>query len=54
MMQAARFHHAARRRGGRVAACGAGAAGGDAGDRVPRQRNSRTVGAFNGVHFLRA
>ena len=34
----ARVHHAARRRGGRVAARGARAAAGDAGDRVPRQR----------------
>ena len=33
-----RVHHAARRRGGVVAARGAGAAAGDAGDRVPQQR----------------
>jgi len=33
---------------GGVADCGAGAAASDAGDRVPRQRNSQTVGAFNG------
>ena len=33
-MRAARVHHAARRRGGRVAARGARAAAGDAGDRV--------------------
>ena len=33
-MRAARVHHAARRRGGGVAACGARAAAGDAGDRV--------------------
>ena len=35
-MNAARVHHAARRRGGGVAARGARAAAGDAGDRVPR------------------
>ena len=33
-MKTARVHHAARRRGGGVAACGARAAAGDAGDRV--------------------
>jgi hypothetical protein len=32
--EAARVHHASRRRGGRVAASGADAAGGDAGDRL--------------------
>ena len=32
----ARFHHAPRRRGGYVAARGAGAADGDAGDRLPQ------------------
>ena len=37
-MRAARVHHAARRRGGGVAARGARAAAGDAGDRVSRQR----------------
>ena len=36
-MRAARVHHAARRRGGGVAARGARAAAGDAGDRVPQQ-----------------
>ena len=36
-MRAARVHHAARRRGGRVAARGARAAAGDAGDRVSPQ-----------------
>ena len=36
-MIAARVHHAARRRGGGVAARGAGAAAGDAGDRVPQR-----------------
>ena len=36
-MRAPRVHHAARRRGGGVAARGAGAAAGDAGDRVPAQ-----------------
>ena len=35
-MKTARVHHAARRRGGGVAARGARAAAGDAGDRVPR------------------
>ena len=40
-MRAARVHHAARRRGGGVAARGAGAAAGDAGDRVPQQRVAR-------------
>ena len=34
-LRAARVHHAARRRGGGVAARGARAAAGDAGDRVP-------------------
>src|SRR5260370_38932467 len=34
-IEAARVHHAARRRGGGVAACGAGTAGGRAGDRAP-------------------
>ena len=37
-MRAARVHHAARRRGGGVAARGARAAAGDAGDRVPQRR----------------
>ena len=44
--ETARVHHAARRRGGRVAARGAGAAAGDAGDRVPRTASpdgTRTV-----------
>ena len=36
-VRAARVHHAARRRGGGVAARGAGAAAGDAGDRVSQQ-----------------
>ena len=36
-MKRARVHHAARRRGGGVAARGAGAAAGDAGDRVSQQ-----------------
>ena len=35
-MKTAGVHHAARRRGGGVAACGARAAGGHAGDRVPQ------------------
>ena len=39
-MNAARVHHAARRRGGGVAARGAGAAAGDAGDRVPQPGSS--------------
>ena len=38
-MRAARVHHAARRRGGGVAARGARAAAGDAGDRVPRRQS---------------
>ena len=42
---AARVHHAARRRGGGVAARGARAAAGDAGDRVPRRLDSPTIGA---------
>ena len=37
-MRTARVHHAARRRGGGVAARGARAAAGDAGDRVSRRR----------------
>ena len=36
-MRAPRVHHAARRRGGGVAARGARAAAGDAGDRVPQR-----------------
>ena len=36
-MRTARVHHAARRRGGGVAARGAGAAAGDAGDRISPQ-----------------
>ena len=36
-MRAARVHHPSRRRGGGVAARGARAAAGDAGDRVPRR-----------------
>ena len=38
-MKRARVHHAARRRGGRVAARGARAAAGDAGDRIPQLRH---------------
>ena len=38
-----RVHHAARRRGGGVAARGARAAAGDAGDRVPQSTRRRTV-----------
>ena len=38
--EAARVRQASRRRGGRVAARGARAAEGDAGDRLPRQRTS--------------
>ena len=41
-MRAARVHHAARRRGGGVAARGARAAAGDAGDRVPQQPHRLT------------
>ena len=37
-IETARAHHAAWRRGGRVATCGTRAAAGDAGDRVPRRR----------------
>ena len=37
-VKTARVHHAARRRGGGVAACGAGAAGGDAGCRICPRR----------------
>src|SRR5262245_726975 len=39
--KATRFHHAARRRGGRVAARGAGAAAGDAGGWVYPRRVGR-------------
>ena len=42
--KAPRVHHAARRRGGCVAARGAGAAAGDAGDRIPEQRSPLTNG----------
>ena len=51
-LHAARVHHAARRRGGGVAARGAGAAAGDAGDRVlsarqsPLTRSQACVAAF--------
>ena len=50
-MRAARVHHAARRRGGCVAARGARAAAGDAGDRVPpphiaRRRTADRLRAF--------
>ena len=38
-MKTARVHHAARRRGGGVAARGARAAAGDAGDRISQQRS---------------
>ena len=41
--KAARVHHAARRRGGGVAACGARAAAGDAGDRVSQRRFTRRL-----------
>ena len=41
-MKTPRVHHAARRRGGRVAARGARAAAGDAGDRVPRRQHRLT------------
>ena len=41
-MRPARVHHAARRCGGGVAARGARAAAGDAGDRVPRQHDRLT------------
>ena len=41
-MKTPRVHHAARRRGGGVAARGARAAAGDAGDRVPRQPDRLT------------
>ena len=44
-MKTPRVHHAARWRGGRMAGRGAGAAAVYAGHRVPRQRNSQTVGA---------
>ena len=44
-MRAARVHHAARRRGGSVAARGARAAAGDAGDRVSRPQHRRTRSA---------
>ena len=42
-MRQARVHHAARRRGGSVAARGARAAAGDAGDRVSRRRHRRAI-----------
>ena len=47
-LKTARVHHAARRRGGGVAACGAGAAAGDAGDWLARRRFSRAVGGAHG------
>src|SRR5262249_44663274 len=43
-----RFHHAARRRGGPVAARGTPAAVGDASDRVPQQWNARRIRALLG------
>ena len=43
-MKTARVHHAARRRGGGVAARGARAAAGDAGDRVPQPHWPDTLG----------
>src|SRR5262249_3062291 len=43
--ETARVHHAARRRGGGVAAHGARAADGDAGDRLLQCRIGRTVAA---------
>ena len=49
-MTAPRVHHAARRRGGGVAARGAGAAAGDAGDRLPQIPHRLTCCA----PFLRA
>ena len=53
--EAARVHHAARRRGGGVAACGARAAAGDAGDRVSRARRRLTRGTIvDCAHFVRA
>ena len=42
-MRAARVHHAAWRRGGCVAACGARAAAGDAGDRVSPRAHRPTL-----------
>ena len=39
--EAARVHHAARRRGGSVAGCGAGAAAGNAGHRITRPEIAR-------------
>jgi class 3 adenylate cyclase len=39
--EAARFHHATRRRGGGLAACGARAAAGDPGGRVPWHHDAR-------------
>src|SRR5262245_34154074 len=41
--EAPRVHHAARRRGCRVAACGRGAAAGDASDRIPQRRIARRL-----------
>src|SRR5262245_61653640 len=41
--ETARVHHPARRRGGCVAARGAGAAAGDAGDRISKCRVTRNV-----------
>src|SRR5258705_8084405 len=43
-----RVHHAARRRGGGVAACGVGAAAGDASDWVPRSPIPRPIRAIRG------
>ena len=53
-MRAARVHHAARRRGGGVAARGARAAAGDAGDRVPQQRLARQLMHRSLPHSARA
>ena len=48
-LQTARVHHAARRRDGGVAARGAGAAAGDAGDRIPARTSSA-----NSAHIVSA
>ena len=45
----ARVHHAARRRGGGIAHCWAGAAAGDAGDRVPGATSYSAIRLLRGL-----
>ena len=53
-MRAAGVHHAARRRGSGMAARGAGAAVGDAGDRIPQQRTRRNRSRILSPHSIAA